>query len=80
MEMSTIEVLNNGMQCLIENMGIIGAEQFISAIIREKFDYTKWQRNYFDSIPAEELHRSAVKYEEEHPYKGSGKIISVKKS
>lgn len=45
MEMSTIEVLNNGMQCLIENMGIIGAEQFISAIIREKFDYTKWQRN-----------------------------------
>ncbi len=44
MEMTTIEVLNRGMQCLVEHMGIINAEQFISTVIREKIDYTKWQR------------------------------------
>ena len=53
MEMSTIEVLNSGMQCLVEHMGVINAEQFISAVLREKFDYTKWQRSHFDNIPAD---------------------------
>ena len=78
MEMTTIEVLNNGMKCLVDHMGLIEAEQFISAVIREKFDYTKWQRTYFDSIPADKLHADAVKYAEEHPYKGKGRVISVK--
>ena len=78
MEMSTIEVLNSGMQCLVEHMGIINTEQFISAVLREKFDYTKWQRSHFDNIPADVLHADAVKYETEHPYKGKGKVITVK--
>ena len=78
MEMSTVEVLNNGMQCLVEHLGIINAEQFISTVIREKFDYTKWQRDHFDKIPADVLHSEAVKYETEHPYKGKGRVITVK--
>ena len=41
---NTVDILNRGMECLTESMGVVEAEQFISIIIRERFDYTKWQR------------------------------------
>lgn len=47
---NTVDIMNRGMQCLNENMGVVEAEQFISIIIREKFDYTKWQRQFFDEM------------------------------
>ena len=37
-------ILNDGINCLVERLGIIKTEIFISQIIREPFDYTKWQR------------------------------------
>ena len=43
---SMTEIMNKGMKCLTQHLGSIEAEQFISIIIREKFDYTKWQREY----------------------------------
>ena len=43
------------MKCLTDQMCIVEAEQFIATIIREKFDYTKWQREYFDAITPEEI-------------------------
>ena len=49
METSTVEIMNRGMKCLTDHMGIVEAERFISVIIRERFDYTKWQREYFDT-------------------------------
>lgn len=45
---NTVEIMNKGMRCLTEKMGIVDAERFISIIIREKFDYTKWQREFYD--------------------------------
>ena len=75
MEMNTAEVMNRGMNCLVDNLGLVEAEYFISVIIREKFDYTKWQRDYFDKMPADQLHRNAVAYAEAHPYKGNAKNI-----
>ena len=39
---STVELMNRGMRCLISQMGIVEAEEFISTIIQEKFDYTKF--------------------------------------
>ena len=44
MNMNTSEVMNRGMECLVEKLGLIETEYFISVIIREQFDYTKWQR------------------------------------
>lgn len=76
MEMTTIEILNRGMKCLVDNVGIVEAEHFISAVMREKFDYTKWQQDYFDQISPDQLHRDAVDFDKEHPYQGKAKIIS----
>ena len=76
MKMTTTEILIKGMQCLVENLGIVEAEQFVSAVKREKFDYTKWQRLYFDEIPVHQLHKEAVEYGRLHPFQGDAEIIS----
>lgn len=71
MNISTTEIMNKGMKCLTEQMGIIDAEIFISQIIREKFDYTKWQREYFDAKTPEEISNEACQFEELHPFTGN---------
>ncbi|MBP5438132.1 MAG: hypothetical protein J6Y30_09145 [Treponema sp.] len=44
---ATVELMTRGMECLVKNMGIVEAESFIAAILRERFDYTKWHKEYF---------------------------------
>ena len=72
MTVSTVEIISKGMKCLTDHLGVVEAEQFISVIIRERFDYTKWQREYFDSKKPEEISQEATEYERSHPYVGEG--------
>ena len=67
---ATNDIMIRGMECLIESLGVIEAEHFISTVIREKFDYTVWQRQYFDAMAPGEFHDKAVKYAKAHPYNG----------
>ena len=46
----TVELLSRGMECLVKALGVVEAEYFIAAVQRERFDYTKWQREYFDDM------------------------------
>ena len=71
MNTTTSEIMRRGMECLTKQMGIVEAEQFISVIIREKFDYTNWQREYFDAKTPEEISKEASEYEESHPFTGN---------
>jgi hypothetical protein len=52
---------NEGMKVLINNLGRVEAERFISLIIREPFDYTEWQKNLFDDLSVKELSNLAMK-------------------
>jgi hypothetical protein len=52
---------NEGMRVLINNLGKVEAERFISLIIREPFDYTEWQRGLFDNMTIKELSNLAMK-------------------
>ena len=70
MATSTAEIMNRRMKCLTDQMGIVEAEQFISTIIREKFDYTKWQREYFDAMTPEEISSEASYFEATQPFSG----------
>ena len=72
---NTVDILNSGMQCLTEKLGIVDAERFISVIIRERFDYTKWQRSHFDGMSPEAFNEAAAEYAKEHPYKGNAKVV-----
>ena len=75
MTASTAEVMRRGMQCLTDGLGIVEAETFISIIIREQMDYTKWQRQYFDAMAPGEFGKQALEYAKEHPFNGKAKKV-----
>lgn len=71
MSPSTAEIMNKGMKCLMEQLGVVEAERFVAAVIREKFDYTRWQRDYFDGKAPEEISLEAETFERKNPYTGN---------
>jgi len=58
------EIRIKGMEVLIEKLGEIEAERFISLIIKEPFDYTKWQRKLFKNKSIKEISKEAMKLRE----------------
>jgi hypothetical protein len=52
---------SKGMEVLINNLGRVEAERFISLIIREPFDYTEWQKDLFNNMSVKELSARAMK-------------------
>lgn len=69
------EILDQGFACLVERMGVIDAEHFISLIKREDFDYTVWQREYFDKMKPGEFGAKASAYAKSHPYVGKAQVL-----
>ncbi len=59
---STSVIMTDAMNYLIEKLGIVETEIFISNLIKEPFDYTQWQKDYFNDVSLEELNRQAVEY------------------
>jgi hypothetical protein len=59
---NTAVILNDGMTCLLEKLGVLETEIFISHLLRESFDYTEWQKQHYSSISVHELNRKAVEY------------------
>ena len=64
---TTATIMNEGINCLVERLGIIETEIFISQLIREPFDYTKWQREHYANLSVSELNRKAVEYARNNP-------------
>ena len=50
---------HSAMQCLIENFGIVQTERFISLMLKEPFDYTKWQKDLYSDKSVDEIFRAA---------------------
>ena len=61
------EIINRGINCLVEKLGVVEAELFISALLREKSDYTRWRQRYFADAPADAFHAAAVAYGKANP-------------
>lgn len=55
-------VKQEGMNALLGKLGMVDAERFISLILREPFDYTKWSENLFDDMSVEWLAEKANAY------------------
>ena len=64
---TTATIMNDGINCLVERLGIIETEIFISQLIREPFDYTQWQREHYANMSVSELNKKAVEYEKNNP-------------
>jgi Ran GTPase-activating protein (RanGAP) involved in mRNA processing and transport len=52
---------NEGMKILIEKFGNVEAERFITLMIREPFDYTKWHSKLFEGLSVKEISKMAMK-------------------
>jgi hypothetical protein len=64
---TTATIMNDGINCLVERLGIIETEIFISQLIREPFDYTKWQSEHYSGMSVSELNKRAVEYAKNNP-------------
>jgi hypothetical protein len=59
--MNETVLMRTGMETLIERLGNVEAERFISIILREPFDYTEWRReNLFAGMSIEDISREAM--------------------
>ena len=59
---NTAIILNEGMNCLLDKLGVLETEIFISHLLREPFDYTAWQKEHYATISVHELNQKAVDY------------------
>lgn len=53
-------VRSEGMEILLNGLGKVDAERFISLVIKEQFDYTKWQRELFKGENVRNLSSKAM--------------------
>ena len=58
----TAAIMNAGMNYLMEKLGTVETEIFISQLIREPFDYTEWQREHYANFSVNELNKKAIEY------------------
>ena len=65
-----IALASKCMDVLCKNVGIVEAERFICYIKSEAFDYTKWQRDYYDSISESVLKKKVKDYNASNPFQG----------
>ncbi len=76
MNLSTVEIIDRGMKCLSDNLGAGETEIFISTILKERFDYTKWRHSFVDSIETfDELDAFVEKSKEKSQFQGEAKEI-----
>ena len=60
--MTDTEIRVKGMTALSTSLGSVEAERFISLVLREPFDYTRWQSTLFRDQSLEALSESATKH------------------
>jgi hypothetical protein len=54
------EVRIRGLRALVEALGTVEAERFITLILREPFDYTQWQRQLWTDKSVDEISKAAM--------------------
>jgi hypothetical protein len=53
-----------GLDILSGALGLVDTERFISLILREPFDYTKWQQDLYEGVSLEEFCRNVKNFRE----------------
>ncbi|MBQ9512404.1 MAG: hypothetical protein IJR58_04355 [Lachnospiraceae bacterium] len=64
---NTAETLTRGMKCLTDGLGIVETERFISIVLREQADYTKWRQQYYDDLSDDEIEYDITNFTQNHP-------------
>ena len=60
-------IKSEAISCLLEKLGPLETEVFISNLLREPFDYTQWQRDHlFPGMPLHQLNSMAAQFVKDH--------------
>ncbi len=60
---NSVTLLDQGMRCLISELGLVDAERFVSLLLREPFDYTEWRKEHlFPGMSLDQIINEADKY------------------
>ena len=60
--MTDSEIRVKGTEALRKSLGMVEAERFITLILREPFDYTKWSQDLFEGSTVEEISAAAMQH------------------
>jgi hypothetical protein len=60
--LTDFEIKKKGFRILIENLGDVDTEKFISLIIKDPLDYTKWQSTLWTNQTVDKLSEQAMDY------------------
>lgn len=63
------EIRTHGIRVLVDALGPVEAERFISLMLREPFDYAKWQRELWTDRSVESISEAAMKMRSTSPKK-----------
>ena len=56
-------LLDKGIKCLTDGLGLLEAEQFIYVLLSQPFDYTEWRKNHlFIDMTVDEISDAADEY------------------
>ncbi|HEY8929224.1 MAG TPA: hypothetical protein VIM55_08545 [Mucilaginibacter sp.] len=58
------EVKQRGLGALLEALGEVDAERFITLLNRDPFDYTTWQKNLFENMGVNDISARAMSLRE----------------
>lgn len=61
------EIRLQGMQALIGSLGLVEAERFLTALSRDRFDYTEWRRHGLPHLDLAELAGKSNRCAQENP-------------
>ena len=53
-----------GLDVLSQTLSLVDAECFISLILSEPFDYTKWQQDLYKDVSLDEFYRNVKHFRE----------------
>ena len=56
------EIKLKGLEALINALGEVQAERFISLVLREPFDYTAWQKKLWQDKSVEQISSLAMEF------------------
>lgn len=63
------------MDAIREHVGTVELEEFIYYIRSQSFDYTKWQREHYDSMSREQILSMVEEHSRKHPFEGSKAVV-----
>ena len=67
--------VNRCMDAVCEHVGTVELEAFIYFVRSSSFDYTKWQREHYDTMTPEEIFSQLEEHGAKHPFKGKKAVV-----